>query len=442
MAHARTQVMARHVDIESFCVMWRGERQYSFCRLLMSPTPSPSSLPNAHDKGQEAADLPLPYHRQCVMDLADRMRTGLLLYPVVWMLVMQVDGYMGRHPYFVGIHGTCFVLCAIGRSTYNRRLPRMLDEDFTRTRQIFRALSLGQNLYWGVLCAMVMMAPDAPSMRWLMLLCTVGIMTGGTVIVAIDAFLPASMPPALIGPTALALFPLGGEENYAISGASVLFLAYSWNISRLVQREYWGRQHNHALLEQHARELMAISRTDALTKVPNRLHFQEGLAQAWGQALHRQEPLALAMVDLDHFKKINDVHGHPFGDRCLQAAATAISQAVFKPGDLVARFGGEEFVILMPNTDLAGAHAVAQRVLKQVRATLVTQDEHAGSLSCSIGVAAYIPSPRDGAEQLVQDADQALYVAKHHGRARVECHAPPGAPVLIPPEPTQSQHLH
>jgi diguanylate cyclase (GGDEF)-like protein len=389
--------------------------------------PLKQSGPHHRDTQADSVSLPEAFQKQCVLDLADRMRNGLLVYPLIWLVMMQVDAYAGRHLVWVCTQAISLLLLGALRYAFHQRLPYRMERNFIDTRRVFRGLSMIQNAYWGVLCATIMTAPDAPTLRWIMLMSTVGVMAGLTIIVAIDSILPLALPILLLAPTVAMLLPRGGSENIAISGLAVFFLLYSKNLSSLVSKEYWARQRTQALLEQKARELTLISRTDALTGVPNRLDFQEKFTQAWDEAQRCNEPMAIAMVDLDHFKRINDEHGHPFGDRCLQAAAMAITQAVYQPGDTVARFGGEEFVILMPKTDLAGAHAVAQRVLKQLRATLVPLDGHTVKLSCSIGVAACIPSPRDGADHLVQDADQALYVAKHQGRARVECHRP--APV-------------
>jgi two-component system, sensor histidine kinase LadS len=187
------------------------------------------------------------------------------------------------------------------------------------------------------------------------------------------------------------------------------------------------------LLEAQAKELTSLSRTDALTQVPNRLSFQECLTRAWTESQGSNKTLAVAMVDLDHFKRINDRWGHPFGDRCLQAAAKAIRASVHKPSDVVARYGGEEFVILLPDTDLRGAMIVAQRVLDHILETSLEEGDETIQLSCSIGVASCRPSPREGADQLVQDADQALYAAKHRGRGRVEGHG------LVQPAPEEPQ---
>ncbi len=224
-----------------------------------------------------------------------------------------------------------------------------------------------------------------------------------------------------MGPTTLALLPRGQAGDYIVSSLALILMLYSRSLAKLIGEDYWGRQRTHALLERRAFELETLSRTDSLTHIANRLKFQEALTQNWRDASRRDEPVALAMVDLDHFKRINDRHGHPFGDRCLEAAAAALTAAICRPHDLVARYGGEEFVILMYNTDLGGAKAVADQALALIAATQVSDGEHAVTLSCSIGVTAMQPSQSCRQEQLVSTADWALYQAKQAGRARVIC---------------------
>ena len=372
--------------------------------------------------------VPLSYQKRCALDAVHRMRNGLLLYPAVWAVLMQVDNYYARHTSFAIAHGVALLLASAIRLYYNSGLKQAMDRDFHRAHRLFRAFSLLYNAYWGTLCAIILIAPDAPTLRWLMLMSTVGITAGGTVIVAIDSVLPLLYPVCTLGPSVLAVLPRGGSGDLAIAGLSAIFFAYSLGISRMVGREYWARQRSQAMLEQRARELETLSRTDALTRVPNRLKFQESLTVAWRDARRRHEPLSVAMVDLDYFKHINDSHGHPFGDLCLQAAAQGLSGVLRRPADMVARYGGEEFVVLMPNTGPDGAMQMAQAMLDQIKQTYVSQNEHAAMLSCSIGVTTWQPGSDDLAQALVQQADAALYLAKRAGRGRVMAHVhAPGA---------------
>ncbi|EYC50519.1 diguanylate cyclase [Hylemonella gracilis str. Niagara R] len=196
-----------------------------------------------------------------------------------------------------------------------------------------------------------------------------------------------------------------------------------------------------AALEISLEQLRWISETDALTDLPNRRKFNETLATEWARATRRGQPLALLMIDIDHFKTYNDHYGHPQGDRCLERVARILRAAAQRPGDLAARYGGEEFALILPETDTAGGEQLALKVLDAVRAQRIP---HAatplpgGIVTLSIGVAAYNPvrsglrwedtsskatsGPPGGTaqmEQLIKRADAALYEAKRRGRNRL-----------------------
>jgi diguanylate cyclase (GGDEF)-like protein/PAS domain S-box-containing protein len=172
------------------------------------------------------------------------------------------------------------------------------------------------------------------------------------------------------------------------------------------------------------RELAAQANTDALTGLANRRRFDERLGQEWLRAVREGTPLSLLMIDVDRFKAFNDRYGHQQGDQCLRALAVAMVRCARRPADVVARYGGEEMVILLPDTDVAGAFDLAERVRAAIEATGV---EHAGNppalvATASIGVATMLPvlqANANGAPALVEAADGALYEAKRTGRNRV-----------------------
>ncbi len=173
--------------------------------------------------------------------------------------------------------------------------------------------------------------------------------------------------------------------------------------------------------KQAEEKLKALSTLDGLTGIVNRRYFEEYFAREWTRSVRTGEPLSLIMCDIDYFKYYNDTYGHLKGDECLRQVAEALKNAVNRAGDLVARFGGEEFIVVLPETDLEGAVKVAE-VLRDKVASLKIEHEKSlvsNYLTISLGVATAIPSREDAAMELISSADAALYQAKKEGRNRV-----------------------
>jgi diguanylate cyclase (GGDEF)-like protein len=173
--------------------------------------------------------------------------------------------------------------------------------------------------------------------------------------------------------------------------------------------------------------LRALILTDALTGVANRRAFDERLDAEWRRCGRAGLPVALILVDIDHFKMYNDHYGHPAGDATLARFADAMRRTAARSQDLVARYGGEEFVILLPQLDGDGATGVAHRLMDELARMAIP---HAASptaprLTASMGIACMVPGADSAAADLVQMADALLYQAKADGRNRYRRNAAP-----------------
>lgn len=173
-----------------------------------------------------------------------------------------------------------------------------------------------------------------------------------------------------------------------------------------------------AQLEEANKRLNFISREDSLTKVPNRRMFDEKLEEEWRRALRHKKSITLLIVDIDHFKQYNDKYGHAIGDECLAQVAKALSLVERRAGALLARFGGEEFVFLLPCCDNELAKVVAERALKAIEALNITHENSpiAAYVTISIGGKSLIPEKMKNKQELFLKADMALYEAKSRGK--------------------------
>jgi diguanylate cyclase (GGDEF)-like protein len=158
--------------------------------------------------------------------------------------------------------------------------------------------------------------------------------------------------------------------------------------------------------------------TDGLTGIPNRHSFDCVLAREWARHERAELPLSMALIDADFFKAFNDEYGHLAGDECLRSVARAIRASIRRPTDFCARFGGEEFAVILPNTDEKGAIRVAEMIREQVRALVIPHPRSNVSkfVSVSIGLATIVPTPGRSRQEFLHDVDMALYRAKESGR--------------------------
>lgn len=169
-------------------------------------------------------------------------------------------------------------------------------------------------------------------------------------------------------------------------------------------------------LEQANSQLQHISNLDELTGIYNRRYFNQKLDAEFKRAYRQNQLISLLIIDIDHFKSVNDNYGHLVGDICLKRISKLLRKSITRPNDILSRFGGEEFVIVLPETTSEGATYVANRLLKSVEAEVVIYEDITLKLTVSIGLATFIPTENDLPESIILAADNALYEAKESGR--------------------------
>jgi len=181
-----------------------------------------------------------------------------------------------------------------------------------------------------------------------------------------------------------------------------------------------ARVNTHIKIIDHMRTIERIGLIDPLTRVANRRGFETRFDAEWGRSIREQSPISFMIMDIDKFKVYNDTYGHQQGDIALKTFAETASNALGRANDFIARWGGEEFVILLSNTDMEGAEEVAENVRKAVEDSIIyTEDEDVTRVTVSIGVNSVVPTAETSTADFIKAADKALYDAKENGRNRV-----------------------
>ncbi len=166
-------------------------------------------------------------------------------------------------------------------------------------------------------------------------------------------------------------------------------------------------------------QLEVIATHDSLTGLANRRLFERALGIEFARGARQQRSLSLIMLDIDFFKRYNDTYGHVAGDQCLAEVAHAVKSCCHRKSDLAVRYGGEEFAVLLPDTDIHGAFTIAEQIRRSVKGKhIIHSGSPSGSLTVSLGCYAFIPKGGDSIEVFIERADAALYQAKNFGRNR------------------------
>ncbi|MBU3917311.1 GGDEF domain-containing protein, partial [bacterium] len=256
------------------------------------------------------------------------------------------------------------------------------------------------------------------NVRLIMAMASTGLCSGGSVAFLPDRNLSYAYNALIILPAGFALIILG--ENRPLGFMIFLYFFYLFLISTRGNKEYWNAMENDFNLREKTGILENLSRTDVLTGLYNRRHFDEVLGSEWKRASRDQKSFSMAIGDIDHFKIINDNHGHLAGDEYLKYVAGAFKEIFKRESDFVARYGGEEFVVLLPDTNSTRAFELTEILRKKMEKGSIKFNRFDIKATISFGVASVVPNYTDSSTTLISRADAALYKAKMNGRNRIE----------------------
>jgi diguanylate cyclase (GGDEF)-like protein len=382
-----------------------------------------------------------PYHRQqrAVVDLLyGHAPTGFLITLFVGLipslLIWRDLGIAWVWAWYAGLGAIILARIALYFG-FRRAAAADEDLDYIPWRRWFVLGAIVSGAWIGVGAAVALPVVDQPVTQVIHFI-VLGLAAGA--VQYLGSWLPAYLPYMLVVtvPVALSLVLRAQSEDLTMAFLYVFMMATFAlgvrNANRLLlQSLYYGFENErlaHDLegsvdtLSNTNRALQELSTTDELTGMMNRRGFRHRFGLEWRVHQREMVPLALIMIDVDYFKNYNDAYGHLAGDTTLIRIAQLISACLKRPGDVAARFGGEEFVILLPRTNVEGAKEVAENI----RDAMQRQDiEHAHSpiaprITVSMGIVSVVPRSDLDRGQLIEFADQALYEAKERGRDRWE----------------------
>jgi len=250
------------------------------------------------------------------------------------------------------------------------------------------------------------------------LVATAGLTGGGVTALVPSRLLTLGLLTALLAPGGIIIL-ISDTHNVSVG---IIFLVYwlgMYAVTKNQHREYWQGLRASFLLKEQAVKLKQLNTMDGLTGLKNRMFFDQALKQEMKRALRFQSHLSLLFVDIDYFKKINDVHGHLAGDECLRRLSNLLKELVRRDTDTVARYGGEEFAIILPDNNRERALIMAEKIRHEVEAMKVIYDETHIPLTVSLGVSSIVPELGTPEEAFIERADNNLYKAKHNGRNQV-----------------------
>jgi diguanylate cyclase (GGDEF)-like protein len=358
--------------------------------------------------------------RQGLIDLERRTYIGSQGYLPSWLGIAAATGLFRSHLALTLGLAAGFVIIAVPRGILHGRFATLVATRPTTAAILYRLLLLSGAAYLGALAAAASVWSPLLPARLALTLGAVMVCSAATVALSLDPWSRYGIALVMGGPLWVVHVLHAGVDQGLVLVLGAAGYGYLLLTSRPVRDDYWDAAHAQSLLTRKAAALEQLSMTDPLTQIANRLAFDQRLDQEWARAVREGRPVSLLVLDVDHFKVLNDDYGHLVGDRCLIAMAATLKANVYRSVDLVARYGGEEFVVLLPDTTATAAERIAERLRTAVAALVQDHDGAAVHFTCSIGTATARPR-RGGSSpsQALHAADQALYRAKAAGRDRV-----------------------
>ncbi|MDZ7924598.1 MAG: GGDEF domain-containing protein [Marinagarivorans sp.] len=356
--------------------------------------------------------------KQTDFDIYRRSLPIMPSYIVLWIAIAGLSKFYQAHPSLSLLIAGSLSAVVVAHLLFTLASRWLLEASPITWRFFFYGFTFAGCTIWSGVFTLCFFEPEFDVIFLPMVLATAGLTNAALSSLAPSRWVALSYVSIMILPAVFVCFT--SMEHVTLGMTVVAYWFYGLIILQRFHGEYRsGFEKENTFVQQHT-ELQRQNRTDGLTHVMNRRFFDEAIVREWQQGADEGTWLALLFIDIDFFKKINDTYGHMAGDECLIQAAAIINGAVQSGRDIVSRYGGEEFAVLLPNTAPDMAERIAESIRRQFSLMDFCFDQHCIKVTASIGVSAVVPNINLEPSVLIDQADQGVYLAKEAGRNNVK----------------------
>lgn len=348
------------------------------------------------------------------MDLLSRSNVAIVIYCVIFPAILYPYDLYSNFPLISwSITGAVLGICVL-RVIHRLCTTAFYDRFPVLWILLFTAFSLLHGAILGGLFALVIYDEHFEVAFHVTLIVVAGMSSGAISSLSPNLVLALLYPQVLLLPGIFVTFYV--DPSVSQGWMMTIYLIYLSVLAVLTNKEYMRTFAIEGQLERQKKELETLSRTDGLTGIYNRGYFNTIYEMQWDSGVRNNIGLTLMMLDVDHFKAVNDQYGHPSGDECLVCVAKILMESLKRKTDIGCRFGGEEFAVLLGGTPIHEAEIIAETIREKIETSWVEYGEHRFKVTISIGIANTLPKIDAEPESLIDQADQALYRAKKSGR--------------------------
>jgi diguanylate cyclase (GGDEF)-like protein len=369
-------------------------------------------------QNNSANSSPAQRGKQTDLDIYRRSLLMMPAYLVLWVGIVGVSKFYQTHLFLSVLIAGSLGAVMVGQLLFSLMAKWLYDASPITWRFLFYSLIFASGIIWSGVFALCFFEPEFDELFLPMTLATAGLTNAALSSFAPSRWVALSFVSIMILPAVFVCFT--STEHVTLGMIVVVYWLYGLMILQRFHTEYRSGFEKESSYEQQHTELQRQNRTDGLTHIMNRRFFDEAIVREWRQGAEEGTWLALLFIDIDFFKKINDTYGHMAGDECLIQAAAIINGAVQSGRDIVSRYGGEEFAVLLPSTSPDMAERIAESIRKQFELMDFCFDDHSIKVTASIGVSATVPRLNVEPSVLINEADQGVYLAKEAGRNNVK----------------------